>query len=507
VELTSDLIFGFATSLLSERYDEPQPTPDFHREIWEYCCSPDKYVAIAAPRGHAKSTAVTHAYVLASVLFRSSDFVVIISDTENQAKQFLGDLKMELGENDKLIELFHVKKFIKDSETDITVEFDDGHKFRIMVRGASGGTGALRGFKWRGKRPNLVVCDDIENDEAVSNEDRRAKFREWMYGALLPVLSDSGKLRFVGTILHFDSLLERLMPQTTGDRAKYTRSDDLRDWSVDPESMWKSIKYRAHTDTYDFSSILWEEKFSEKRLKFIRDGYVAQGIPEGYSQEYLNNPIDADTAFFRKDDFLAMEPEDHKKHMLYYASSDFAISSRDKRAYTVFLIAGMDDEGMLHVIKVIRERMDAKQIVEEMLAIQRRYSPEFFIVEKGQIEKSVEPFLKERMFQTNTFINLMKRQPDTDKRSRASSIQGRMKQGGVKFDKESTWYPAFEQELLRFDRGQYKDQVDTIAWLGIALAEMSEAPTPEQLQEEEWEQEQRESMEFDQVGRSMTTGY
>jgi predicted phage terminase large subunit-like protein len=507
MELTSDLIFGFATSLLSERYDEPQPTPDFHRELWGYCCAPDKYVAIAAPRGHAKSTAVTHAYVLASVLFRSADFVVIISDTENQAKQFLGDLKMELSENDKLKELFSIKKFLKDSETDITVQCGDGHKFRIMVRGASGGTGALRGFKWRGKRPNLVVCDDIENDEAVSNEDRRAKFREWMYGALLPVLSDSGKLRFVGTILHFDSLLERLMPQISGDRAKFTRRDGLREWSEDPDSMWKSIKYRAHTGFDDFEEILWPEKFSKERLKSVRDGYSSQGYSEGYAQEYLNYPMSDEAAFFRKDDFLEMTPEDHKKHMLYYASSDFAISSRDKRAYTVFLIAGMDDEGMLHVIKVIRERMEGDQIVEEMLAIQRRYSPEFFVVEKGQIEKSLGPFLKERMFQTNTFINLMLKQPDKDKRSRARSIQGRMRQGGVKFDKESTWYPAFEQELLRFDKGEYKDQVDTIAWLGIALAEMSEAPTLEQLQDEEWEQEQRESMEFEQVGRSPTTGY
>jgi len=507
LELTSDLIFGFATSLLSERYDEPQPTPEFHKEIWEYCCSPDKFVAIAAPRGHAKSTAVTHAYVLASLLFRSADFVVIVSDTENQAKQFLGDLKMELNENDKLRDLFEVKKFLKDSETDITVQLGDGHKFRVMVRGASGGTGALRGFKWRGKRPNLVVCDDIENDEAVSNEDRRAKFREWMYGALLPVLSDSGKLRFVGTILHFDSLLERLMPQNTGDKAKFTRKDGLREWSEDPDSMWKSVKYRAHDDFNDFTNILWPEKFSKERLISIRNGYTAQGYTEGYGQEYLNDPIDPETAFFRKDDFIAMEPEDHKKHFHYYASSDFAISSRDKRAYTVLLVAGMDDEGMLHVLKVIRERMDGDQIVEEMLAIQRRYSPEFFVVEKGQIEKSLGPFLKERMFQTNTFINLMLKQPDTDKVSRARSIQGRMRQGGVKFDKESAWYPAFEQELLRFDKGEYKDQVDTIAWLGIALAEMSEAPTPEQLQEEEWEQELRESTEFDQVGRSLTTGY
>ena len=215
MELNSDLIFGFSGSLLSERYDSPRATPDFHKRVWEYCCSPHPHVAIAAPRGHAKSTAVTHAYVLACVLFRIADYVVIISDTETQAIQFLNNIKMELLENQTLINLFQFRGLEKDAEREIIGTIGhDNKKFRVLVRGASGGGGAIRGLLWRNKRPNLIICDDIENDEAVVNEERRAKFREWFFGALLPVLSDYGKIRVVGTILHFDSLLERLMPTT-----------------------------------------------------------------------------------------------------------------------------------------------------------------------------------------------------------------------------------------------------------------------------------------------------
>ena len=71
----------------------------------------------------------------------------------------------------------------------------------------------LRGLRWNNKRPNLVVVDDLENDEAVVNRDRREKLKRWFNGALLPCLSDTGIVRVVGTILHLDSLLESLMPE------------------------------------------------------------------------------------------------------------------------------------------------------------------------------------------------------------------------------------------------------------------------------------------------------
>jgi len=92
-KLTPELIKGFAGSVLSKRYDNSVRTPDFHMEMWELCCSKDPLVAIAAPRMHAKSTAISHAYVLTEALFRSSRFIVLVSDTETQGTNFLNDIK------------------------------------------------------------------------------------------------------------------------------------------------------------------------------------------------------------------------------------------------------------------------------------------------------------------------------------------------------------------------------------------------------------------------------
>ena len=164
MSLTAEQVYGFSESLLKWRYDNPAPTPDFHRELWGMCCSSHRLVAIAAPRGHAKSTAITHAYTLANVCFREAQYVMIVSDTEEQATLFLEDIKNELLENQNLRTLFKINKFLKDTGTDVIVQMDDGHLFRIIAKGSMQ---KIRGRKWRSKRPDLIVGDDLENDEIV----------------------------------------------------------------------------------------------------------------------------------------------------------------------------------------------------------------------------------------------------------------------------------------------------------------------------------------------------
>lgn len=505
INLTSEVIYGFTVGLLQERYDDPQPIPDFHRELWDYCCSEHKQVAIGAPRGHAKSTAITHAYTLASVLFRAAKHVLIVSDTEKQAVAFLQDIKAELKDNDKLRALFEIKRFGTDSQTEIEVYMgDDNHVFRIVVATAMG---SMRGTKWRNTRPDLIICDDMENDEAIMNEDRREKLRQWFMRALKPAGTKRTKIRIVGTVLHFDSLLERLMPPTTGDRAKWTVTEGLKQYYVGEDAEWHSVKYRAHTDVYDFTEILWPEMFDQARLESIRNDYLMQGDPEGYSQEYLNYPIDDTTAFFRREDFIPMEKEHHNQPLIYYAAIDFAISEKQKRSWTVIVVAGVDSEGFVNIVDVLRGRWDAAEIIEEMMNVQIRYKPELFIMEEGALRKAMRPFLIAEQHRRGVFLNPHPMNPDKDKQSRARAIQGRMRQGGVRFDTAADWYPKLEQEMIRFPKGENDDQVDAIAWLGLVLNTLRDAPTPEELEQEEYDEELARDQEFSREGQSEITGY
>jgi hypothetical protein len=83
-----------------------------------------------------------------------------------------------------------------------------------------------------------------------------------------------------------------------------------------------------------------------------------------------------------------------------------------------------------------------------------------------------------------------------------------MKAGGVYFNKNDDNYDSLEDNLLKVTRsgvrGGHDDVLDAFAWLGLGLAEQTEAPTYQELEDEEYEELEEESMDF---GVSMVTGY
>lgn len=509
--LNAEVIEGLVGSCLLKRFDGQAKIPQCHRDWWQLVTGPEKFVAIAAPRGHAKSTAISLSYVLSSVLFRAKKFVLLVSDTETQANLFLGSIKQELQENSDLIELFGIKKdekglvkFKKDTESDIIVEFNDTDEegrplcFRIIAKGAEQ---KLRGLIWNGSRPDLIVCDDMENDELVMNKDRREKFRRWFMGALLPCRSQNGEVRVVGTILHMDSMLERLMPKESD---KQTVTQGLKMYTS-RRQMWRSVKYRAHN--HDFSEVLWPERHPAEALKRIRQEYIEQGLPDVYSQEYLNVPIDEAKTYFKRADFLPMREDDYKKKKVFYVASDLAISDKERADWTVMITGGMDEDGILHIVDVIRDRMDGLEITDTILAVQRLRDPELFGIEDTQITKSIGPFLNRAMIEQNTYPTVLPLSPHkTDKLSRARSIQARMRAGAVRFDKNAEWYQTLEDELMRFPRDRHDDQVDAMAYLGLIVDRMNVALTVEEQAEEEYI-ESLEDSGLNHQGRNEDTGY
>jgi predicted phage terminase large subunit-like protein len=499
MELTADIIAGFSSSLLQKNYDEAVESPDCHYEWWDLCSSKHSKVAIAAPRRHAKSTAVTLAYVLAAVLFRNRQYVLIVSDTITQATQFLGDIIKELADNERINTLFKIKEFAKDREDDVIVTCEDGYQFRLTAKGSEQ---KLRGLKWNNKRPDLIVGDDLENDEIVLNSERRSKFKRWFYGALVPSLSQSGVIRIVGTILHEDSLLNNLMPSEWD---KQTVVTDLKIYSRNKRASWQAFKYDAHND--DFTSILWPTRYTKEWFIAERQDYIDRGLADVYSQEYRNRPIDESVAYFKRGDFISETTEDKRIKLNYYITADLAISEKETADYSVFLIAGVDENKIIHTKNVIRDRLDGREIVDTLLSLQRIYSPELVGIEEMQVSKAIGPFLREEMMRTGTYLNLMPlKHGGKDKIARAKSIQARVRAHAVKFDKSSDWYPIFEDELCKFPRGTKDDQVDAFAYLGLMLDSLIEAPTKAE-EEEEIYQDELNRANLGNDGRSVATGY
>lgn len=253
---------------------------EFHWELAELAEEHDR-LAVAAPRGHAKTTVVALARPLFLAAARRSPFTLIVSDTATQAEQRTSDLYAELLENEPLVQTYphlalperkdYAEKRVKRSTRDfITL---GGIRFTSAGAGQS-----LRGIKDRHQRPTLIVVDDLENDENVRTPEQRAKLWDWFTKSLLNLPGPGGaSVHVIGTILHRESLLARLL-------------------SEDQSGVWTQRKYRAITDGQPLWASAWPlERLEAKRIEIGS---------RAFSSEYLNDPID-DSVTLWKEAWLA----------------------------------------------------------------------------------------------------------------------------------------------------------------------------------------------------------
>lgn len=494
IQLSPDLIESFSGMFLSPRYDDQKPTPAFHRDGWKLYTGSHPQVALIAPRDHAKSTGFTFAYILAETLFRLSDYVILIGSTEEKAAEQLSNISEELHDNDDLIREFKVKEFEVDTRTEIIVVMADGHRFRVLSRGAEQ---RIRGSLWKGKRPNLIVCDDMEDDEQVENVDRRRKFRRWFFRAAKQALSKSGKIRVHGTILHEDSLLSRLRKMGT----------------------WKHLFYKAHNSFDDFGGLLWPDRWSETALRNRRQEFIEDGDAAGYSQEFLNDPQDNAEAYLRRDDFVEMKAEDFDLPKLVAVGWDFAISKADIANRTSYTVGGKDARNIVHHMdfeagrwspseSALDKGKGKKGWIDLMFDVEERWHPTFHFVEGGQIWKSVENIVTQEMYSRDVFLNIRVINPVKDKATRGRSFQKRHRAGATRWDTQATGYESAKEEMLRFTglaAARLDDQFDSCATLHIGY-DLEPLLDDESFEPEEEIQMRRDDPRVNQE-RNQVTGY
>lgn len=482
-ELTPDRVEAFLHTFLMDGLASPAPSPEFHYDMWTMACSDHPKVVCAAPRSHAKSTALTFAYSLASLLFRRDPYILVVSNTYPLATEFIRSIHYVLERNEKIRRFFHIDAFEIDTQDDILVRLKDGYRFRIAALGFEG---SVRGKNWGSQRPTLIIGDDMEDDEMVASDDRRAKAANWFRSALLPVLDPKvGRMRIVGTFLHMDALLVNLCDNTE----------------------WWSRVWEAHND--DFSEVLWPEQFDEEKLRKIRQEYINGNALDKYNCEYRNRVIDDTSGYFRKAEFQPMSDQqkspEFRKKLMCYAGGDFAWSQKQNRDFTVLPIVYMDHDFNLYVYDLFRKQADGKEVVDEMCAMQKTYQPLVWFNERGAISNSLNAALEMRMRQTGAVLNIQEMPTHKEKTVRARPLQGFMRQRKVFFDTEAEWFPALQQELLEFPKGKHDDIVDALAHIAIGVSEMPAPDTPEEEEEEEFFNRRKQTVV--QGGRDVTTGY
>ena len=136
-------------------------------------------------------------------------YAILISSTLDLAKEGIELLKTELEDNANLIMDFDIKAGAVWTSEEIIFST---HKKLAKIKSFGAGK-KIRGTNFLSKRPDLIICDDIENDENIESKAQREKLYSWFNKAILKLPSRLNPLYniiVVGTTLHYDSLLQRL---------------------------------------------------------------------------------------------------------------------------------------------------------------------------------------------------------------------------------------------------------------------------------------------------------
>lgn len=292
------------------------PPAEFHAEFAAYVNeilkSPNsERLAIAAPRGYAKSTWFSLILPIYCIVRGLKRFIVLISDTATQANALLGEIRYELEENEALIADFPHATGCGPKWTEDEIVTANDRKVLAL------GTGKrIRGRRWRHYRPDLFVIDDLENDENTRNPDQRDKVDSWLKKAVLKAKGIAQKCDILigGTLIHFDSVLARLVDQkkNPGWRSKIYRAviqeakrADLwdtwqtiyTDWSmVTEERQARALAFYKANESAMLDGVvtLWPQGETYYELMCLR---IDEGV-DSFNSEKQNNPIDPSKCSF-----------------------------------------------------------------------------------------------------------------------------------------------------------------------------------------------------------------
>ena len=436
-------------------------TPPFHREVYANLADDEKKrVLIAAPRGTAKSTVTTLIYPLWRVAFKKSDedlFIVIISESQAQSINFLSRIKYHLTHSERFKEVFGdmgPNTARRWTHTDIVLN----NGTRIIAVG----TGQrVRGFIEGDTRPNLIIVDDFESELNAFTAEARAKNRKWMTEAVIPSLSDEGKIAMIGTVISEDCFL-------------YWAKESSA-WNVLWFSIWN-----------DKEKSIWPERFPKERILQIKDEFSSVGNINGFYQEYMNIAQSPDDAPFQPE-WIKLHSYEYKKiegqnviikneglenerikPVELYTGVDPASSLSARADFFVIATIAIDSENNKYVLDIYRDKISPAKQPQKIIDIYKKFKPRRVKVETVGYQEALRTAVRELMLQESLYIPGLEKgvKPRNRKSERLLSLVPLFAKGTFFFRPQDN---IPQQEFLSYPRGKHDDVMDAI-WTALENA-------------------------------------
>ena len=166
-----------------------------------------KFIVVAAFRGSGKSTICTLSLPLWMILGKpQKKFVLIVARTQEQARMLLANIIKEVEGNDLLKRDLGPLQYEKDELRRFSLEFG---KYGAKIMAASLEQ-SIRGIKYGSHRPDCIICDDLEDSDAVKTQEGRDAIHLRFSGEILTVGDSRTDYVVVGNTVHEDGLILRL---------------------------------------------------------------------------------------------------------------------------------------------------------------------------------------------------------------------------------------------------------------------------------------------------------
>lgn len=425
---------------------------------------PGAKLAVAAPRGEAKSTITSQILVLWLVVTERRFYPCLVMDTFEQAASLLEAVKAELEANPRLV-------------ADYPEACGQGRVWRegvIVTKNhrkieAFGVGKKLRGRRHGPHRPDLVVGDDMENDEQVRSPEQRDKLEAWFRRAVLNLggPDDALDVIVIGTVLHYDSLLARLLKNPLWPARKFQA---VIEWPhrMDLWQAWEEVLlnqgevpaaefYRQRKAVMDAGAVVsWPAKRPLERLMYrrARDGHQA------FDSEMQNDPLHQDSAPFAKLHFWVEEDP----AWVFFGAVDPSLGkSGHGRDPSAILIGGYNrQKQVLDVVEAVIARMLPDLLIEQILALHAKYRCAIWAVEAIQFQEFLRTEIIRRGGLRGLTVPARAVTPGTDKDLRIMGLQPHVQDGRIRF--HSTQRVLLDQ-LRHYPMADHEDGPDALQML------------------------------------------
>lgn len=423
--------------------------------------------AVAAPRGEAKSTIVTQLFTLWCIILELKKYPVIIMDSIDQAYPMLEAIKAELCWNPRL-------------KMDFPDACGPGRVWQmgtiltatdIKVQVAGSGK-KLRGLRHGPYRPDLAILDDIENDELVRNPDQRDKLDNWLKKTVLPLGGAGAKFDviYIGTILHYDSVLSRTLKNPLWRRKRFKAliewpsdmtlwdrwEEVLRNHDEDGEAMARAF-YEQHREDMEAGSVVsWSARpLYALMLIRARDGHST------FDSEYQNDPVSGEDAPFATCITFWVN---RLREWSFFGALDPSLGKNgNSRDPSALLVGGFNRmTGILDVVEAqIKKRLPDK-IISDTIELQREYRCLCWSVETVQFQEFLRTELVKRSAAQGVPVPAMPVIPHTDKLLRIESLQPHVLNKLIRLHPSQV---TLIEQLRHFPKGDHDDGPDALHML------------------------------------------